>query len=102
MRGRSTLESGESHGTLGQRHDVRVLAVTEDAGVVAAHRLLGLGQAVGVTARRRVELVRLPVRLLVLALVDAPGFWTQRLEQYTYVRYVERFAWKKGILLDRI
>lgn len=89
---RPTLQGGVGDGALGQGHDVRVLAVAEHPGVVAANRLLGLGQAVGVAAGRRVELVRLPGRLLVLALVDAPALRARRLEEHAHVRYVEGLA----------
>lgn len=93
----SSLEGGESHCSLGQGHDVGELAGAEHPGVVPADGLLGLGQSVGVTTRRRVELVRLPGRVLVLPAVDAPTLRSRRLEQHSDVRYVEGFAWKNKI-----
>lgn len=88
----SSLKGGEGDGTLRQGHDVGVLAGAENPGILAPDRLLGLGQVVGIAAGRRVELVRLPRRILLLSLVYAPALRSRRLEQHSHVSYVECFT----------
>lgn len=88
--GATALQGGEGDVSSRQRRDVRVLRRAERARLLAGAGERALRQAVGVAARRAVELVRRPGAVLRRPLVDGEALRAGRVEHQADVGDVER------------